>query len=96
MQRRVVITGMGSVTPIGNTVKDFWEGLLEGRNGIDHITHFDASNHTTTFGGEVKDFNVDGIIEPRDTRRFDLYTQYAIVAAHEAIKDSELDFDKTD
>ncbi len=96
MQRRVVITGLGTVTAIGNNVKEFWEGLLEGRNGVDQITHFDASHHNTRFAAEVKDFSVEGFLEKREARRMDLYTQYAMVAANEAIEDAGLDLAKID
>ncbi|MCB0259395.1 MAG: beta-ketoacyl-ACP synthase II [Calditrichaeota bacterium] len=92
--RRVVVTGMGVVTAIGNNVKDFWEGLLEGRNGVADITHFDASQHSTRFGAEVKHFSVEGILTPLETRRMDVYTQYAMVAADEAVRHSGLDLEK--
>ena len=96
MQRRVVITGLGAVTAIGKTVKDFWEGLLEGRNGVDQITHFDASQHSTHFAAEVKNFSVEGFLDKREARRMDLYTQFAMVAANEAIEDAGLDLQKID
>ena len=96
MQRRVVITGMGAVTAIGNSKKEYWEGLLEGRNGAENITRFDASKHATKFGAEVKNFSPENVIDHRETRRMDLYTQFAMVAAHEAIEDSGLDLDKID
>ncbi|HFE63814.1 MAG TPA: beta-ketoacyl-[acyl-carrier-protein] synthase II, partial [Caldithrix sp.] len=96
MKRRVVVTGMGAVTPLGNSVKEFWENLLKGISGADYITHFDASKHPTNFACEVKDFQTDGIIEPKEVRKLDLFCQYAIVAAHEAIIDSGMDFEKTD
>ena len=92
--RRVVVTGMGVVTAIGNNVKDFWEGLLEGRNGVADITHFDASQNSTRFGAEVKHFSVEGILTPLETRRMDVYTQYAMVAADEAVRHSGLDLEK--
>lgn len=94
MNRRVVITGMGAVTPLGNSVKDFWQGLLKGRSGVDYITQFDTSNHATKFGAEVKDLSTEGIIEPREEKRLDKFTKYALVAAHEAILDAGLDFEK--
>lgn len=94
--RRVVVTGMGVVTAIGNNVKDFWEGLLEGRNGVADITHFDASQHSTRFGAEVKNFSVEGILTPLETRRMDVYTQYAMVAADEAVRHSGIDLEKID
>ncbi len=96
MQRRVVITGMGAVTAIGKTVKEYWEGLLAGCNGVAQITHFDPSQHSTRFAAEVKDFSVEGFLDIREARRMDLYTQYAMVAADEAIKDAGLDLQKID
>ena len=96
MSRRVVVTGMGVVTPIGNSVKEFKEGLWQGRNGVDYITHFDASEHLTKFAAEVKNFSAEGILEEKDQRKLDPYAQYAMVAAHEAILDSGLDLEKVD
>ncbi len=96
MQRRVVVTGMGVVSPVGNSVKEFWEGLLAGRNNVDYITHFDASEYSTRFAAEVRNFSPEGILDRRDIRRMDLYTQYAMVATHEAIEDSGLDLEKID
>lgn len=96
MQRRVVVTGMGAITAIGNNVKDFWEGLLEGRNGVDNIESFDVSQHSTKFGAQVKDFSVEGILDHRETRRMDKYTQFAMVASDEAIRNSGLDLEKID
>jgi len=96
MQKRVVVTGMGVVSPIGNNVKEFYEGLLEGRNGVDYITKFDASEHATKFAAEVKDLNFEGILDVRELRRMDEFCQYAMVASNEAILDSGLDLDKED
>jgi 3-oxoacyl-[acyl-carrier-protein] synthase II len=96
MSRRVVVTGMGVVSPIGNSVREYWDSLLKGRSGADYITHFDASEHVTKFACEVKDLSTEGIIEDKDVRKIDAYSQYALVAAHEAIQDSGLDFQKTD
>ncbi len=96
MSRRVVITGLGAVTPLGNSVDAFWKGLIEGKSGVDYITHFDTSNHTTKFAAEVKDFSAEGVIDPRELKRIDLYAQYALVAAAEAIQDAGLDFEQED
>lgn len=96
MTRRVVITGLGVVSAIGNTATDFWEGVLSGRNGVDIITHFDPSAHSTRFGAEVKHLQLDGIIDARESRRMDLFTQYAMVAAHEAMADAAFDLDTID
>ncbi|NOQ97721.1 MAG: beta-ketoacyl-ACP synthase II [Calditrichae bacterium] len=95
-KRRVVITGMGVVTPIGNSIKEFWQGVLAGKSGADLITKFDASQHTTKFACEVKNFSHENILEPKEAKRIDAFSQYAIVAAHEAINDSGIDFEKED
>jgi 3-oxoacyl-[acyl-carrier-protein] synthase II len=87
---------MGIVTAIGNNVADFWEGLLTGRNGIDYISRFDTTDFPTRFGAEIKNFNTDGIIDAREARRMDLFAQYAMVAAHEAVNDSGIDIEKID
>ncbi|MFZ0389417.1 MAG: beta-ketoacyl-ACP synthase II [Calditrichia bacterium] len=93
MNKRVVITGMGAVTPLGNSVDAFWQAMLRSESGSDYITHFDTSEHTTRFGCEVKNFSSEGIIEPRETRRMDMFAQYGLVAAHEAILNSGLNFE---
>ncbi|MCK4894634.1 MAG: beta-ketoacyl-ACP synthase II, partial [Calditrichia bacterium] len=95
-KRRVVITGMGVVTPIGNSIKEFWQGVLAGKSGADLITKFDASQHTTKFACELKNFSHENILEPKEAKRIDAFSQYAIVAAHEAINDSGIDFEKED
>lgn len=96
MKKRVVITGMGIVSPIANSVKEYWQGLLEGHNGIGLIERFDVSEQRVKIAAEVKKFSTDGILKPKEAQRMDLYTQYAMVAAHEAINDSGLDTDKSD
>jgi len=94
MQRRVVITGMGVVTPIGNSVKEFWEALLAGKNGVNPITLFDASGHTTRFAAEVKDFDPSPVLSPLEIRKMDRFCQFAVYAADEAIRDSGLDLER--
>lgn len=96
MHRRVVVTGMGAMTAIGNSVKAFWEGLLQGKNGVGAITHFDPAQFSTRFAAEVKNFSFDGILDVRESNRMDRYTQMAMVAAHEALQDSGLDLEKID
>jgi 3-oxoacyl-[acyl-carrier-protein] synthase II len=97
MQRsRVVITGMGALTPLGLDVATTWEGLLRGRSGIAHITSFDTTGFDVTFGGEVKGFEVTSYIDGRDVRRLDRFTQFALVASLEAVRDSGIDFSKLD
>ncbi len=87
MNRRVVITGMGAVTPLGNTAADFWAGIREGKNGIDTITHFDISVQKAIMGGEVKDFTYEDF---REGKRMDRSSQFGVTAAKEAMKDSGL------
>lgn len=87
MERRVVITGMGAVTPLGNNVKDFWEGIKAGKNGINVITHFDPTNQKVKMGAEVKDFVFH---DKKEARRSDLFSQYGVTAALEAMADSGL------
>ena len=91
MERRVVITGLGAVTPIGNNTKDFWEGIKEGKCGIDEITRFDISNFKVKLAAELKDFNAEDYFDRKSAKRLDRFSQYAIVAAREAWKDSGLD-----
>ena len=90
MKRRVVITGMGAVSPIGNTVEELWESVQAGRCGIGPITHFDTSAHKVKLAGEVKDLDFDRYLDKRDRRRMDLFTQYAMVPAVQAWEDSGL------
>lgn len=94
MQRRVVVTGMGAISAIGNNLQEFWNGLLRGQNGVDTLTLFDPVNQSTRFAAEVKNFSVDGILDVRESNRMDRYTQLAMVAADEAIKDSGIDIEK--
>lgn len=97
--KRVVITGIGAITPIGNSVKEYWNGLANGVSGADYIKQFDASKFKTQFACEVKNFNVEDFIEKREARRMDQFSQFAVVSATEAMADSMLmesnpDFDR--
>jgi 3-oxoacyl-[acyl-carrier-protein] synthase II len=94
--RRVVVTGVGALTPIGNTLQEYWQGLEEGRSGAAPITHFDSSKFKTQFACELKNFNVENFIERKEARKMDSFTQYAVVASDEAIKDSGLDLKTID
>jgi 3-oxoacyl-[acyl-carrier-protein] synthase II len=87
-KRRVVVTGLGVVSPVGIGVKAAWDNIIAGRSGIAQITKFDASAFTTTIAGEVKDFNVEDFIPAKDARRMDTFIQYGLAAAIEAVKDS--------
>ncbi|WP_413295569.1 beta-ketoacyl-ACP synthase II [Synechococcus sp. MIT S9452] len=89
--RRVVITGLGAVTPIGNTVATYWAGLQSGANGVAPITLFDASKHACRFAAEVKDFDPRGVLDPKETKRWDRFCQFGVVAAKEALAHSGLD-----
>ena len=80
MTRRVVITGLGTVNPIGLSVLEYWRGLLAGTSGIAPITHFDITPYKVKFGGEVKNFRPDPVIDARAVRRLDRFSQYALVA----------------
>jgi 3-oxoacyl-[acyl-carrier-protein] synthase II len=88
--RRVVVTGLGAVTPLGNSVEEFWKNLVDGVSGADMITHFDASKFKTRFACEVKNFDPSTVIDKKEVRRLDLFAQYALYAAAEAYKDSGL------
>ncbi|CAK27034.1 3-oxoacyl-[acyl-carrier-protein] synthase II [Synechococcus sp. RCC307] len=89
--RRVVITGLGAVTPIGNTVATYWAGLQSGANGVAPITLFDASKHACRFAAEVKDFDPTGVLDPKETKRWDRFCQFGVVAAKEALAHSGLE-----
>ncbi len=89
--QRVVVTGLGAVTPIGNNVADYWSGLTSGRNGVALISLFDASRHACQFAAEVKDFDPTGFIEPKEAKRWDRYCKFGVVAAKQALADSGLE-----
>ena len=91
--RRVVITGLGALTPIGNTLPEFWEGLVSGKSGAAPITYFDASEFKTKFACELKNFNVLDFMDRKEARKQDRFTQYALVSTQEAIEDSGLPLD---
>lgn len=88
--KRVVVTGLGALTPIGNTLDAYWQALIAGKSGAAPITHFDATNFKTQFACEVKDFNVTDFIDRKEARKLDLFSQYAMVSASEAMADSKL------
>jgi 3-oxoacyl-[acyl-carrier-protein] synthase II len=93
--RRVVVTGMGAVTPIGNDVGTYWEGVSSGRNGVAPITLFDASRHACRFAAEVKGFDPAGWLEPKEAKRWDRFCQFGVVAAKQAVADAGLTIDDT-
>lgn len=92
-RRRVVVTGLGALTPIGNNVQEYWDNLVAGTSGAASITHFDASKFKTQFACEVKNFKVEDFIDRKEARKLDKFTQYAIVASDEAIKDAGFDME---
>ena len=94
--RRVVVTGLGAITPIGNTLDAYWDALLKGESGANLITHFDASKFKTQFACEVKGFDPNEFIDKKEVRKMDRFTQFAVVASDEAIKDAGLDLEYED
>lgn len=95
-KRRVVVTGLGAVTPIGNSVQEFWKGIREGKTGIGPITRFDAGEYKVRLVAEVKDFDPKKYMEPKMVRRMAPFAQYAVAAAKEAFEDAGLDMEKED
>jgi 3-oxoacyl-[acyl-carrier-protein] synthase II len=95
-KRRIVITGLGAISPVGNTVKEMWPNLLAGENGVDNITLFDVEQFTTKFAAEVKNYNAAEVFGAKEARKMDRYTQFALIAAKEALMDSELDLENED
>ena len=94
--RRVVVTGLGAITPVGNNVNEFWDGIVNGKCGIDQITLFDTENFKVKLAGEVKNFNVEDYFDRREAKRLDRFSHFAIVAARELMKDSSLDVNSID
>ena len=96
MERRVVVTGIGAITPIGNTAKEFWNSIKEEKCGIDEITRVDTSDLKVKLAAEVKGFNSEDYLDRKASRRMDLYTKYAVIASREALKDSGITEENTD
>lgn len=96
MSRRVVVTGLGAVTPIGNNVDDFWASVKAGKNGFDHITKFDTTDYKCHIAAELKDFNPQDFMDRKAAKRMEPFSQYAVAAAKQAIDDSGLDIEKED
>lgn len=94
--RRVVVTGLGAVTPIGNNVEEFWNGIVEGKCGIDEITAFDTTNFKVKLAAEVKNLNVEEILDKKAAKRMDRYTQFAMIASREAVKDANINMEEID
>ena len=96
MSRRVVVTGLGAVTPIGNNVDDFWASVKAGKIGFDHITKFDTTDYKCHIAAELKDFNPQDFMDRKAAKRMEPFSQYAVAAAKQAIDDSGLDIEKED
>lgn len=94
--RRVVVTGLGALTPIGNNIEEYWNGLVNGVSGAAPITYFDASKFRTQFACELKNFNVEDFMDRKEARKMDRYAQYAMVSSEEAMKDANFDLEKVD
>ena len=94
--KRVVITGLGALTPIGNNISEYWDGLVNGKSGSGPITHFDPEKFKTKFACELKDFNPLDHFDRKEARKLDKFTQYAMVASDEAIADSGIDLEAVD
>lgn len=93
---RVVITGMGAITPLGNSVPEFWQGCIEGKSGIDYVTQFDASGYPSRIAGEVKGFDPLDHMERRESRRMSRFSQFAVAASRQALQAAELDLEHED
>lgn len=96
MERRVVITGMGLVTPVGNNINEFWESIKNGKHGIDKITHFDTSDSKVKIAAEIKNFEPEKVLDKKEIRRLEPFSIYALYAAQEAVDNSGLDLEKID
>lgn len=96
MKRRVVVTGLGAITPIGNNVNEYWENLCKGISGVDTITRFDPKDVKTKFAAEVKNYKPEDHFDRKEVRTLDLFSQFALIAADEAVKDSQLDLNSID
>lgn len=94
--KRVVITGLGALTPIGNTVPEYWNSLINGVSGAAPITHFDTTNFKTKFACEVKNFDAEQFLEKKEVRKLDPFVHYALASTDEAVKDAGIDFEKLD
>ena len=94
--KRVVVTGLGALTPIGNTVQEYWNGLVNGVSGAAPITYFDSSKFKTQFACELKNFDVENFMDRKEARKLDRYAQYAMVSSDEAVKDAGFDLEKLD
>ncbi|MDX1591934.1 MAG: beta-ketoacyl-ACP synthase II [Balneolaceae bacterium] len=95
-ERRVVVTGVGALTPVGKTAPEFWNGLISGKSGVRPITHFDTTDYPTKFAGQIEDYDSGNYFDRKEARRLDPVTQYGLIVADETIKDSKIDLDSID
>jgi len=95
-KRRVVVTGLGVVCPVGSTVDDAWQAVLRGESGIAPVTRFDTAAFATRFGGAVRHFNLEQYMAPKEARRMDPFMHYGVAAGVQAVADAGLDFDRLD
>ena len=96
MKRRVVVTGLGTVTSLSCQVEDLWQRVLDGESGIHDLRLFDTSAYKVRFAGDVRDWSTDGYIAPKEAKRLDRFSQFAMVAGTDAVQDSEIDFASED
>ncbi|MEK7792146.1 MAG: beta-ketoacyl synthase N-terminal-like domain-containing protein, partial [Pseudomonadota bacterium] len=90
-KRRVVVTGLGIISPVGNTISSAWENIVSGKSGITRITRFDASNFTSQIAGEVKDFDIQQYLSAKEARRMDIFIHYGMAAAIQAVRDAGIE-----
>ncbi len=94
--KRVVVTGLGALTPIGNSIGELWKSLIAGVSGANQITHFDASKFKTQFACELKNFDPNDYFDRKEARKYDTYAKYGMLAADQAVQDAEINLDKLD
>ena len=94
MLNRVVVTGLGALTPLGLNIEDFWKNLVNGKSGAANITYFNAEKFKTQFACELKNFNPENFIDKKELRKIDLFSAYALIAVEQAIKDSNINLEK--
>ena len=94
--RRVVVTGLGVLSPVGNTVDDLWKSILEGKSGVKRLAQFDPTHFTCKIAAEIKDFNPSAYLSSKEMRRMDRFTQFAVVSAKMAVADAKVDLTKED
>ena len=90
-KRRVVVTGLGIVSPVGNSVKQSWDNILNGVSGINYLTNMNTDGQSVTFGGSIKDFNITEYISPKDAKKMDIFIHYGMAAGIQAIEDSGIE-----